>query len=138
MADEEKDCVFCKIVKGEISAEKIYEDDYVLAFLDINPVNHGHLLEIPKEHYQWMYDVPDDLLSKIFIESKKLMKAIKDVFNADYIAESVIGIDVPHFHVHLIPRYFDDGMQNFWPTKKYAKGKDKEIAEKIKNALKND
>jgi len=72
-----EDCIFCKIAKGEIPAEKIYEDNLVLAFLDINPVNYGHVMIIPKEHYQWFYDVPDDLLSHLIIKSKALVLAIK-------------------------------------------------------------
>jgi len=129
------DCIFCKIVKGEIPAEKIYEDELILAFLDINPVNYGHVLVIPKEHYQWFYDVPDDVLSHLMIKSKKLIVAIKETLKADYVALAVVGIDVPHFHLHLIPRWLDDGLANFWPTKKYEQNQKKEYAEKIKMSL---
>ncbi len=129
------DCIFCKIVKGEVSAEKIYEDDLVLAFLDINPVNYGHVLIIPKEHYQWFYDVPDILLSHLMTKSKIIGIAIKEALKADYVALAVVGIDVPHFHLHLIPRWIDDGMSNFWPTKKYGEGQEKEYADKIKMSL---
>ncbi len=127
-----ENCVFCKIVKGEIPTEKIYEDKDVFVFLDINPVNYGHSLVIPKEHYKMMIDTPDDVLSMVFLKSKELMKVIKEAMKADYVAVSVIGIDVPHFHVHLVPRYFNDGMATFWPTKKYKNNEIKEVAEKIK------
>lgn len=130
------DCIFCKISRGEIPCEKIYEDDDVLSFLDINPVNFGHLLVIPKEHYETMTYVPDEILGKIFVRAKSLMKSLKKSMNADYVALSVVGVDVPHFHIHLVPRYFDDGMANFWPTKKYAEGGAKEIAEKIRGEVK--
>ena len=130
-----EDCIFCKMVRGEIESVKIWEDDLVLAFLDINPVNYGHALIIPKEHYQWFYDVPDDVLNHLMVKSKKLMVSIKEALKADYVALAVVGIDVPHFHLHLIPRWFDDGMANFWPTKKYEEGQMKEIAEKIKDSL---
>ena len=130
-----EDCIFCKMVRGEIESVKIWEDDLVLAFLDINPVNYGHALIIPKEHYQWFYDVPDDVLNHLMVKSKKLMVSIKEALKADYVALAVVGIDVPHFHLHLIPRWFDDGMANFWPTKKYEEGQMKETAEKIKDSL---
>ena len=129
------DCIFCKIVRGEIPAEKIYEDDLVLAFLDINPVNHGHVMVVPKEHHRWFYDVPDDILSHLIIKSKKLVLAIKKALKADYVGLSVVGIDIPHFHLHLIPRWLDDGMSAFWPTKKYEEGQMKEYANKIKMSL---
>ena len=132
---EDKECVFCKIVRGEIPTEKVYEDSQVFAFLDINPVNYGHLLVIPKGHYQWMQDVPDELLGKIFVRCKKLMRALKKEMEADFVVVSVVGTDVPHFHIHLLPRYRDDGLADFWPTKKYESGKDKEVAEKIRAEL---
>lgn len=130
-----ENCIFCKIVKGEVPCEKIYEDADVFAFLDINPVNHGHVLVIPKEHYEMMVDVPDELIGEIFVRARELMKTIKEVMKADYVAVSVVGLDVPHFHVHLVPRYKDDGMANFWPTKKYKDGEMKKVGERIRKAL---
>ena len=129
------ECVFCKIVKKEIPANKIYEDDEVLAFLDIKPVNFGHTLIIPKKHYEKMENTPDYTLSVVFANAKKLMKAAKEAMSADFVALSVIGIDVPHFHIHLIPRYFNDNMPIFWPRKEYKNGEKEKIAEKIKNEL---
>ena len=129
------DCIFCKIAKGEIESVKIWEDDLVLAFLDINPANYGHVIIIPKEHYRWFYDVPDDLLNYLIIKSKKLVVAIKEALKADYVALSVVGIDVPHFHLHLIPGLLDDKPSSFWPTKKYEEGQMKEYADKIKKSF---
>ncbi len=129
------ECVFCKIVKKEIPADIVYEDNEVLAFLDIQPVNFGHTLVIPKKHYEKMENTPDDALSVVFTNTKKLMKAVKEAMSADFVALSVIGIDVPHFHVHLIPRYFNDNMPIFWPRKEYRNGEKEKIAEKIKNEL---
>ena len=131
----DKNCIFCKIVGGKIPSVKVYEDGFMLSFLDINPVNFGHILIIPKEHHQWMTDVPNDLLENIFVKSKDLMNIIKKTMKADYVALSVIGTDVPHFHVHLVPRYFNDGLSNLWPTKKYKKNESEKIAEKIKKNL---
>jgi len=129
------ECVFCKIVKREIPSDIIYEDNEVLTFLDIQPVNFGHTLVIPKKHYEKMENTPDNTLSVVFANAKKIMKAVKEAMSADFVALSVIGIDVPHFHVHLIPRYFNDNMPIFWPRKKYRNGEKEKIAEKIKNEL---
>src|SRR3989344_9134981 len=108
------DCIFCKIASGQIPADKIYEDDKVFCFLDINPVNKGHVLLIPKAHHAMMVDVPDDLLSYMFVKSKQLMTALKKALAADLVVLSVVGLDVPHFHIHLLPRYKDDGLSNWW------------------------
>ena len=129
------ECVFCKIVKGEIPSSKIYEDNEVLAFLDIKPVNFGHTLVIPKKHYEKMENTPNDVLSSVFVNAKKLMKVIKESMSADFVALSVVGIDVPHFHIHLIPRYFNDNMPIFWPRKEYKDGEKEKTAEKIRNFL---
>ncbi|MEK7097732.1 MAG: HIT domain-containing protein [Patescibacteria group bacterium] len=128
-------CIFCKIINNEIPADKIYEDDKIVAFLDINPVSPGHTLVIPKEHYQMMVDTPDELVSYIFVQCKKLMQDLKKAMGADFVVLSVVGIDVPHFHIHLIPRKYDDGLANFWPTEKYGEGGAGEIAEKIRNNI---
>ena len=130
-----EDCLFCKIIKKEISAEIVYEDNEILAFLDIKPVHPGHTLVIPKEHHKMMGETPDDLIASLFVKSKKIMKAIKKAMGADYIAISVIGIEIPHLHIHLVPRYFNDGMANFWPTKTYKGNESKQTAEKIKKQL---
>jgi len=129
------ECLFCKIIKREVSSDIIYEDDEVLAFLDIKPVNFGHTLVIPKKHYEKMENTPDDTLSVVFANAKKLMETVKEAISADFVALSVIGIDVPHFHIHLIPRYFNDNMPIFWPRKEYKNGEKEKIAEKIKNEL---
>ncbi len=125
------DCIFCKITEGKIPSVKIWEDSDFFAFLDINPVNYGHTLLIPKKHYERMEDTPEDILKKIFVKAKVLMEKVKNGTKADYITLSIVGLDVPHFHIHLIPRYFNDGLATFWPTKKYELKKDTEIAKKI-------
>ena len=99
-----KNCIFCKIAAGEIPAEKIYEDDRVVAFLDIHPKKPGHTLVIPKKHYRWFYDMPDDIYDDLFRTAKKVALDLKQKYNADFIHLSLVGTDVPHVHVHLIPR----------------------------------
>ena len=129
-----ENCIFCKIVKKEIPAHMVYEDENFFAFLDIQPISHGHTLVIPKKHIVWMQEADDETIAGIFKLSKKLMLAIKSAFKADYVQVGVVGKDVPHFHVHLTPRYLDDGIEN-WPTKKYEDGEGSKIAEKIISAL---
>jgi histidine triad (HIT) family protein len=129
-----ENCIFCKIIKNEIPCEKIYEDDKLLSFMDIEPVSTGHILVIPKEHVVWMQDANDELISEIFKLSKRLMKSIKKSFNCDYVQLAISGRDIAHFHIHLIPRYLDDGLSN-WPTKKYNEGEMQETAKKIISML---
>lgn len=128
------DCIFCKIVAGEIPAMKVYEDENFLAFLDIMPVAHGHTLVIPKEHHPMMTDTPDALVAEAFVLIKKIIMAVKQATGARLVATSVIGDEVPHFHIHLIPRHQGDGLST-WPRGQYAEGEGQVIADKIKNAL---
>ena len=129
-----ENCIFCKIAKGEILSTKVYENENFFAFLDIEPVADGHLLLIPKKHVVWMQETEDETISEIFKLAKQLMLAIKKGIGSDYVQLSVVGKDVPHFHVHLIPRYFNDKFP-LAPTKKYEDGKSTEIAQKIISAL---
>lgn len=126
------DCIFCNIVAGEIPSANVYEDERFLAFLDINPVADGHTLLIPKAHHPMMVDLPDDLVGPIYCIAKTLMQRIKTALAADFVVMSVVGVDVPHFHIHLIPRTFGDGLADFWPTKKYAEGDLERVAETIR------
>jgi histidine triad (HIT) family protein len=129
------DTIFAKIIRKEIPATIVYEDDSFLAFMDIAPVAKGHLLLIPKDtHYTWMQDAPDELISSIFILAKKLMLSIKEGLGCDYVQISVVGKDVPHFHIHLIPRYFTDELHG-WRTGSYTDGEMEQVALKIKNSL---
>ncbi len=131
------DCIFCKIVKKEIPCNLVYEDENFLAFLDIEPVSDGHLLIIPKKHIIWMQDADDKIISGIFKLSKKLMTVIKNGLNCDYVQLSIAGTDVPHFHIHLIPRYLNDGLPKF-KTKKFNKKDAGKIVEKITKKLETD
>jgi histidine triad (HIT) family protein len=131
------DCIFCKIVKGEIPCHKIYEDDSFLAFLDINPTSIGHTLLIPKIHYRWVYDV--DNFSEYWQVAQKIAIALKNSsLNPDYISFLTIGNEVPHAHIHLIPRFSDDSIQPFLSSIPHLKSSDEEYiktVEIIKNSL---
>lgn len=98
------DCIFCKIAKGEIAAEKVYEDEETLAFLDIHPKVPGHTLLIPKVHYAWFEEMPDELSDKLFRVAKQLAKDMKQDPSIGYVQLSIVGKDVPHAHVHLLPQ----------------------------------
>jgi histidine triad (HIT) family protein len=95
--------IFTKIIKGEIPCHKIYEDADVLAFLDIHPVQPGHTLVIPKQQIEFVWDVDDELYAKVMLVSKKVAVRLKQVLNTKYVGSQVVGVDVPHAHVHLIP-----------------------------------
>ncbi|MGD6935025.1 MAG: HIT family protein [Candidatus Bathyarchaeia archaeon] len=111
-------CIFCKIVQKQAPSSIIYEDDYVMAFLDIRPVNEGHALVVPKEHYECIYDIPSELLGKVHEVSKKVALAVKKAVKAEGISiiqqnERAANQDIFHLHVHVIPRYSGQKMKAF-------------------------
>lgn len=123
--------IFSKIIKGEIPSYKIAEDEKFFAFLDINPLVEGHTLVIPKIEVDKFFDVPDDYLKEILLFAKPIAKAIEQSFNCNRCGISVVGIEVPHAHVHLIPINTADDL-NF-TRKKLSPSKEqmKETQEKI-------
>lgn len=102
--------IFEKIIAGEVPCTKIYENDDLFAFLDINPVHKGHTLLITKQPFPWIQEVPDELLAKAFVATKPIINSMKQTIGCDYVQVSVVGKDVPHFHIHLIPRWLDDNV----------------------------
>ncbi|MDP2705143.1 MAG: HIT family protein [Patescibacteria group bacterium] len=137
---EEKECIFCKIARGEVPSDKIYEDEHTFAFLDIEPNNLGHSLVIPKEHFKNVYETPDEVLGQIMATVKKVTLAVKKGMGAEGINiannnEPAAGQLVFHIHVHIIPRYSNDGFHH-WPAKpNFTPEQFKEAAENIKKAL---
>ncbi|MBU3922768.1 HIT family protein [Patescibacteria group bacterium] len=108
-------CIFCKIAKKEIPSEKIYENDKVFCFLDINPVSKGHTLVISKKHYENIFDIPENELKELISVVKKISKKRKKELNADGINlfnanGKIAEQSVSHFHIHIIPRYKNDGI----------------------------
>ena len=95
--------VFSKIIEGDIPSYKVAEDDLFYAFLDIRPLKRGHTLVVPKEEIDYFFDVGDDLMSKYILFAKRVAKAIEKVVPCKRIGVSVIGLEVPHSHIHLIP-----------------------------------
>ena len=132
------DCIFCKIVAGEIPATKIRETEDTYSFLDIRPINTGHTLVIPKKHYASLLDIPEDLLAKVIVEVKRTAIAIKKVTGADGINlgqnnEAGAGQVVHHLHFHVMPRFANDGYVLWSPKTEIAA--DPELAQKIAEAI---
>jgi len=120
MPDE---CIFCKILQGEVPSSKVYENEKIFAFLDLNPVNPGHTLVIPKKHYQDIEKIPEDLLIEMVKAVKKIGLAIKEGleakgYNIGLNNGRVAGQLVPHVHFHVMPRKIGDGLK-LWPQRKY-------------------
>ncbi|MEP4535446.1 MAG: HIT family protein [Cyclobacteriaceae bacterium] len=127
--------VFAKIINREIPAHIVAEDDNYLAFLDINPLVEGHTLVIPKVEVDYIFDLDDEVLAGLHVFAKKVAKAIKQVIPCERVGVSVIGVEVPHAHVHLIPFKTMDDM-NFVNIK-LSPSQDElaAVAKKIKGAL---
>ncbi|MCI0619935.1 HIT family protein [Candidatus Wolfebacteria bacterium] len=98
-----QECVFCKIVEGIISSEKVYEDENFFVFLDIKPINPGHLLIVPKQHVDDVFDLPDMLYTKLFVLAKTLAPKLRDAVESTRVGVAVEGFGVAHAHVHLVP-----------------------------------
>lgn len=133
------DCLFCKIVKGEIPSHKIYEDDFTYAFLDITPVNPGHTLVVPKKHSLNILDAGEKDICALTSVSKKIaLKIIKAVgaeaFNLAVNNGSAAGQVVPHLHFHIMPRFPNDG-HKLWSGKHIGSEELAKVAEKIRKEL---
>lgn len=131
-----ENCIFCKIVKGEIPCYKVFEDDDTLAFLDIKPLNKGHTLVIPKKHYRWVWDIKE--IGNFYEDVGKIANAIRKAMGTEFVVSLVIGEEVQHAHVWLVPRYKNDGHGgaiNISLKKQFTEKEMKETAEKIRKAI---
>ena len=135
------DCIFCKIIAGEIPSLKVYEDDNVFAFLDISPNNPGHTLVIPKKHYADITDIPEEELHNMMDAVKKISTALLE--NTEASGVNLIMNNKPeagqlvfHAHMHVIPRIPGDGFKH-WPAGQYAEGEGEAVQEKIVSFLKD-
>jgi histidine triad (HIT) family protein len=133
-------CIFCKMVGGEIPATKVYEDEAVLAFLDIGPISDGHTLVIPKEHCANLHECSPDVLAAVSARLGKVAEAVASEMDADgYNVLSnngaAAGQVVDHLHFHIIPRKVGDRVFTQWPSYKYNKGQMEDIAAKIRRRL---
>ncbi len=97
------DSLFTKIINGDIPSHKIYEDDTVFAFLDIHPINPGHTLVVPKQQVEAVWDLDELTYQQLMLSVKKIAAHMRTALSVEYVGVQVIGVDVPHAHVHLIP-----------------------------------
>lgn len=135
------DCIFCRIVAGDLPAARVLKTPEVLAFLDIAPVNYGHTLVIPKAHYQNFLDLPDELWKEMGRVSRRVAQALQTTlyaqgFNLGMNNYEAAGQVVFHAHLHIIPRYFSDGLQLF-PQENYKPGDMEKTAAQLRQALAN-
>lgn len=98
-----EDSIFTKIIRGEIPCHKVYEDEQTLAFLDIHPVQPGHTLVIPKKQVEFLWDLDEETYQAVMTTAKKVALRLREVLPVAYVGQQIIGVDVPHAHVHLIP-----------------------------------
>ena len=101
-------CIFCKIISGDAESSKVYEDEQILAFMDIQPVREGQILVIPKEHIDHFSDLPEELASKIFLKAHKISKIIRNKINNERVGLVVHGYGVPHAHMIIVPQHNSD------------------------------
>lgn len=127
--------IFTKIVKGDIPAHKVAEDDRFLAFLDVNPLVTGHTLVIPKEQIDYIFDLEEDQLADLHRFSQKVAKALKKAIPCNRIGVAVIGLEVPHAHIHLIPIHSMSDMNFANPKLRLSQEALAETASQIKEHL---
>ncbi|MDO5571499.1 MAG: HIT family protein [Bacteroidales bacterium] len=128
--------IFTRIINGEIPCYKIAEDDKNFAFLDINPLVKGHTLVIPKKEVDYIFDLDDEDLAALHLFSKKVAEAIKDVIPCKRIGTCVLGMEVPHAHIHLVPLNSEGDLNFKNPKLKLDNDEMKQIADKIASAFK--
>ena len=127
--------IFSRIVAGEISCYKIAETDRFFAFLDINPLVKGHTLVIPKQEVDYIFDLSDEDLAAMHVFAKKIAVAIKKAFPCRKVGEAVLGLEVPHAHIHLVPMQSEQDMQFSRPKMKLSEAEFQAAAEAIRAAL---
>jgi len=128
--------IFTKIVNGEISAYKVAEDENYLAFLDIFPLTKGHTVVIPKKEIDFIFDLDDELLAGLHIFAKKVAKSIQKVIPCKRIGTMVVGVEVPHAHIHIIPFNSPDEMNMKNAKLKFTEDEFKQIAKEINENIK--
>jgi len=130
------DCIFCKIVKGDLPSNLVYEDDLIMCFLTIEPINEGHVLIIPKNHYLDTDEIPTEVVTSMMVLSKRIVKVIKEKYSPDGYSIMQNGgefNDIGHYHMHVFPRYKGDGFGWTFSDKKHNFSQ--EIAKELKMML---
>lgn len=128
--------IFSRIANGEIPSYKIAEDERYFAFLDINPVTKGHTLVIPKKEIDYIFDLDDDLLGGMMVFAKKVAKAVEKVISCERIGIAVVGLEIPHAHIHLIPLNGGLDIDFSRPKLKLSKEEFEDLVTRIRSQLK--
>lgn len=126
--------IFTKIIRGDLPAHKVAENDEFLAFLDISPLAKGHTLVIPKKEIDYIFELPDDLLARLTVFAKEVALKIEKVVSCERIGVSVVGLEVPHTHIHLIPINAISDMNFSKPKLEFEQDELATLAEKIREA----
>ena len=127
--------IFTKIINGQIPSYKVYEDERFYAFLDIFPLREGHTLLVPKQETDYLFDLPDDLLGEMNIVAKRIAKGMEQIVDCERIGMAVIGLEVPHAHIHLVPINGVHDIDFSQPKLEFTEEEFKEIALKINKAI---
>ena len=133
-------CLFCRIAAGDEPAHRVFEDERFVAFLDIRPLFHGHVLLVPREHHVTLTDLPEELAAPFVVATQRVSRAVQEatasqgIFNA---VNNVVSQSVPHLHVHVVPRTRKDGLRGFfWPRTRYDSDEQAaDVAARIRAAL---
>lgn len=135
-ASQESACTFCRIIRGELDAAVVFEDDVSFAFLDVRPLFPGHTLLVPKDHHETLMDLPPELVGPLFKNAQDIARAVEAAMQAEGIFTAInnrVSQSVPHLHVHIVPRRKGDGLRGFfWPRRRYDG--DAHI-ERVRNAI---
>jgi histidine triad (HIT) family protein len=135
------DCIFCKIINGEVPAVKVLDKDKVIAFMDINPASRGHMLIVPKKHIENIFEISEDDLSAVMNAVKRCAQAVKQALKAEGI--TILQLNgkasdqiIPHLHVHIMPRWQNDRLSvSQWEMKEGDRDELQEIARKVKEHI---
>ncbi len=137
-----ENCIFCRIIAGEMSAPIVFEDENSIAFLDHRPVFPGHCLLVPRAHFETLTDLPGNLVTPLFTNTQLLARGVEVALEADgsFVAiNNRVSQSVPHLHVHVVPRRRKDGLRGFfWPRHKYESDEQMQLIQKtIKTTIGN-
>ena len=128
-------CAFCNIIRGEVSSERVFEDEFSLAFLDHRPLFPGHCLLVPKEHFSTFADLPAPLIGGLFANAQLLARAVEEGLWAEgtFVAiNNRVSQSVPHLHIHVVPRRKKDGLKGFfWPRQSYRDSEHRASVQKV-------
>ncbi len=133
-------CIFCEIAEGKAKSDILYQDEFIISFLDIRPMNYGHSLVIPRKHYESFLEIPSNDLSAVINGVQIVFRAMSDSLNPDGINivsnnGAAAGQSIPHFHFHIIPRFHSDEFKIKLNLKTYKGSSQKDFADKIRSCL---